>query len=195
VEAALQLGDMYMRQEQYDRAERAYAKMAELAQDGPTLAQARYGESMALLELEQTDEARNLLEQALDQAGETRAAYPIQLGLGRVYERQGQTQQAQELYRSVVQNAQGEPGAEALYRLGSLLLDQNQPRAAITELSRMTTLFTGYPQWMARGFLLQARSYRSLGETGEAVRLYDRVIQSYADTPYAQTARQEKEAL
>ncbi len=194
-EAALQLGDLYMRQEQYDRARRAYAKMAEVAEDPATLAQARYGESMALLELGQTAEARTLLEQALDQAGDTRAAYPIQLGLGRVYERQGQLQQAEDLYRSVVRNAEGEPGAEALYRLGSLLIDRDQLQTAIAELSRMSTLYTGYPAWMAQGFLLQARAYRRLGETGEAARLYDRVIQSYADTPYAQTARTEKEAL
>lgn len=195
VEAALQLGDLYFQQEQYDRARQAYAKMAELAEDDATLARARYGESMALLEMGETQSAKTLLEEAVEAAGTAQAALPAQLGLARVHEQEGQTQQAETLYRSVVQEADGETGAEALYRLGSLLLDQGQPRQTITEISRMPTLFAGYPEWMARGYLLQARAYRRLGETGEATRLYDRVIQDYSDTAYAQTARREKEAL
>lgn len=195
LEAAQQLGELYLDEEQYENALEVYRKMADFAEDNTDVARARYGQSQALLALNRTQDAEELLQQVVDSMPNDPAALPARLGLARVYEQQNRTQEAADLYRTVVRNAQGEFGAEALYRLGTLLLTQKQPRRAIEELSRMPTLFAGYPEWMARGYLAQARAYRQLGQSGEAVRLYDRVMQEFADTPFAQTAAKEKEAL
>ena len=88
-----------------------------------------------------------------------------------------------------------EAGAEALYHLGTLLLRQGEARKAVEELSRMPVLYAGFPDWLAQGFMLQARAFRSLGQTGDASRLYDRVIQEYGGTPYATEAAREKASL
>jgi len=59
----------------------------------------------------------------------------------------------------------------------------------------MPSLFAGYPEWEARALLEQARAYRDLGETGQAIQLYDEVRESFSGTPFAKTAREEKQSL
>jgi len=195
-EAALRLGDIRLNQERYEAAVAAYRTAAETrGLDDELLAQARYGQSVALLQQDKTDRARQLLQRIVEanQGGPLLAS--ARLGLARIHEREGRTDEAFEMYRTVVEQVRSETGAEALYRLGRLLLDENRPESAIRELERMTSLFAGYPTWIARSLLQQAEAYRQLGQPGEASRLYDRVIQEHAGTRFAEQARQEKNAL
>lgn len=195
-EGALRLGDIYMEEESYAEAAEVYRAAAESDEiSDEFLAQARYGQSTALLNLGRTDEAEEILNRLLDEGrgGPLQAA--ARLGLARIYEDEGRPGEALDLYRSVVQSSDSETGAEALYRLGELLRRQDQPREAIQELDRMSSLFGGYPDWLARALLEQARAYRQIGQTGEAAQLYDQVMTSYSGTPFAQTAEDERDAL
>ena len=108
---------------------------------------------------------------------------------------EGRAGDAQRYYRRVVSLSRDEPGAEALYHLGSLMLREGEARTAVEELSRMPVLYAGFPNWLARGYLLQARAFRSLGQTGDASQLYDRIIQDFSGTPYAEEAAREKASL
>lgn len=195
-EAALRLGDLHMDAERHEAALQAYRVAADRPGTGEALrAQARYGQSVALLRLGRPDDAETLLRGILD---ETRGG-PLQasarLGLARIYEQQGRSADAVDLYARVVDGAQSETGAEALYRLGRLLRTEGSPREAIRELDRMPTLFAGYPEWIAQALLEQARAYRQLGQTGQASQLYDQVLQEHGGTRFAETARREKAEL
>ena len=150
---------------------------------------------MALLNMDQNEQARDILNGILEEneGGPLRAS--AQLGLARINEDEGQSDEALDLYRTVVQAADGETGAEALYRLGRLLRQQDQPRRAIEELDRMSSLFAGHPEWIARSLLEQARAHRQLGNTGQAAQLYDEVTSSYPGTPFADTADDERTEL
>jgi TolA-binding protein len=195
-EAALRLGDIHREQERYEAAAQAYQTAAETpGVDTELRAQARYGQSMALLQQGQSDAARTLLQQLVDSNDGGPLLASARLGLARIYEREGNTEDALSAYRTVVDQGRSETGAEALYRLGALLLESNRPEAAIRELERMPSLFAGYPSWIARSFLQQADAYQQLGQPGEAARLYDRVIQEHAGTRFAETAREAKNAL
>ncbi len=195
VQAAERLGELYLTRESYQDALDAFQTMGDAAEDPSRIADARYGQTRALLALDRSSEAEDVLTQTIDDLPDASAALPAQLGLARVYERQQRTTEAQDMYRTVIRNAEAEVGAEALYRLGLLLIDQGQARQAIEELSRLPTLFGGYPDWIARSYLAQAQAYRQIGRPGEAARLYDQVIRNYSGTPFAQRATQEKEAL
>ena len=163
--------------------------------DARLLADARYGQAMALLQLGRRDEAERLLENAIQAAPDALEMAPASLGLARVYEGSGRYEDAERLYRQVVDRSRDEIGAEALYRLGMMLIDRGNARRAVEELGRMSVLFPGFNEWLARGYLAQARAFQALGQTGEASRVYDRVIEEFGGTPYADTAEQEKEAL
>jgi TolA-binding protein len=195
VEAARRLGEIYLERERYRDALSVYQTMGDAAEDPVNVTEARYGQARALLALNRLDEAEQLMNRTIDQFANQSAALPAQLGLARVYQRQQRFDEAIDRYRTVIRNAEAETGAEALYRLGSLLVDQGQPRRAIEELSRLPTLFGGYPEWIARSYLAQARAYRQLDRPGEAARLYDQIMRDYSGTPFAQTAAREKEAL
>jgi TolA-binding protein len=195
-EGALRLGDIYLDEERYQQAAEAYRAAAESdAISSELRAQAQYGQSMALLNMDQNEQARDILNGILEEneGGPLRAS--AQLGLARINEDEGQSDEALDLYRTVVQAADGETGAEALYRLGRLLRQQDQPRRAIEELDRMSSLFAGHPEWIARSLLEQARAHRQLGNTGQAAQLYDEVTSSYPGTPFADTADDERTEL
>lgn len=195
-EGALRLGDIYLEEEAYQQAADAYRTAAESDAIADELrAQARYGQSTALLNLDRNEEARAILNRILEESDGGPLQASAQLGLGRIYEDENRTQDALKLYRAVVQADESETGAEALYRLGRLLRQQGQHRPAIQELDRMSSLFAGYPEWIARSLLEQARAYRALGQTGQAAQLYDEVTQSYPGTPFAETAQNERNAL
>ncbi len=196
VDAAQRLGALYRQQERFSDALRAYRQMEQLAEgNAAAVAEARYGQSMALLAMERTGEAEELLREVTEAAPDAPEAAQARLGLARIAETDGRTEEALRLYREVVRQSDGAAGAEALYRLGALLLGQDQPREAIEELGRMAVLYPGRASWNAQAYLAQADAYRQLGETGTAVRLYDRVISEFGGTAYAQTARRERERL
>ncbi len=195
-EGSLRLGEIYLDQGAYEKAIDAYRTAAENEQISDELrAQARYGQGKALLQLGRPDEAEALFSQIVESENRGPLQDAARLGLARVRENQERPADALKLYRRVIESSESETGAEALYRLGRQLRTQGQPQSAIRELERMPSLFAGYPEWEARAMLEQARAYRGLGETGQAVQLYEEVAETYAGTPFAETARNEKQSL
>lgn len=195
-EAARRLGELYLENQQPQDALEVFRKLESARKDDARLlAEARYGQAMALLQLGRRGEAERLLENAIEAAPDAPETLPASLGLARVYEQSNRYEDAAGLYRGVVDRSRDEIGAEALYRLGMLLFDRGDARRAVEELGRMSILFPGFDEWLARGYLAQARAFRSLGEIGNATSTYDRVIEEFSGTPYARTAEQEKEAL
>lgn len=195
-DAAQLLGELYLEEQQPQDALALYRKLESTPNnDARLLAEARYGQAMALLQLDRQDEAERLLENAIRAAPDAPETLPASLGLARVYEGSNRYEDAARLYRQVVDRSRDELGAEALYRLGVLLIDRGDARGAVEELGRMPVLFPGFNEWIARGYLEQARAFQSLGQTGDATSVYDRIIREFSGTPYARTAEQEKEAL
>lgn len=195
-DALRQLGRIYLDRDLYGDALRTYEQMEE-AQPGDTRvrSEARYGQSVALIGMGRTDRAESLLRDVTENAPDAPESLAAFLGLARLSENQGRTGEAIRLYREVVGRSRDEIGAEALFRLGSLLLSRGDARAAIGEFSRLPVLFSGYSNWVAESYLGQARANQQLGNAGDAVRLYDRVISEFAGTPYAEAAEREKAAL
>lgn len=195
-EALLLLGTVQLQQERYEAARQSFQRLTLLGSERSDLmAHAFYGQIVALLEMGRLTEARQVFEQAHTRfPNETQPAILL-LGQARLAEAEGRLDEAGRLYRTVVDRSQDEAGAEALYRLGVLLLQRGDPRRAIEELSRLTILFPGYSEWIARSYLAQARAFRALGQQGEAARLYDLVIAEFPNSSFARTAAQEKASM
>jgi TolA-binding protein len=195
-EAAAQLGRLYLESGNLDRALHAYDTLEGESQDDPVRhAEALYGRSMTLLAQGRMDEAERILMELVEDAPDDPSTAPAHLGLGRILEMHGEMNRAVTRYRFAATRSQGEAGAEALYRLGSLLRRTGDPSGAIEELTRIPVRFAGYTEWMARGYLEQARSLRDMGRPGEAVRLYETLISSYPQHPTAEEARRERAEL
>jgi TolA-binding protein len=195
-EAALRLGDIALEQDDPSTALSAYRVVSGDEQVNPELrAQAAYGESLALRDLGRRDEAEQLLQQLIDSNRGGPLLASARLGLARLYVEDGRPGKAEELFRQVASDSDSEVGAEALVRLGQLLRSNGNAREAILELDRVSALFPGYPAWVARALLEQARAHRQLGQTGEASKLYDQVIAEHGGTRFAEQARTEQNEL
>lgn len=195
-EAAWRLGDLLLEQDRSADALEVFRTMERVnPSDTRLVARARYGQSRALLALGRASEAETLLKEAMAAAPDSPEAHPALLGLARIYAGDGRTGEALTMLRRLVDQSRDESGAEALVRLGELLLAQGDASGAVDALSRLPVLFAGYSEWVARGYLVQARAYLALNQKGEAARVYDLVIDQFRDTPYAQTATREKAAL
>ena len=195
-EATRKLGDLLLAQNRSQEALEAFNNLEGLQSDNTQLvAEARYGQAKALLQLGRQAEAERLLNELTQAGGSPAQLGPVQLGLARVYESEGRTQDAVTMYRTVVDQNLDATGAEALFRLGQLLVNQGQDRAALEELGRMPVLYAGYSDWVAQGYLAQAQAFRNLGQRGDALQLYNRIIEEYSGTTFADLAAKEKASL
>lgn len=156
---------------------------------------AEYGRSQALRELGREDEAREFLDAIVEQSPDARDSNPAWLGLAKLDLAAGDTTGAASKLDRVILSSRDETGAEALYLLGSVQLRQGRPAAAVETLGRMSVLFAGYPDWMARGYLRQAEAFEALGDTGEAIRLLELVVTNYPDSESADEAESRLEDL
>jgi TolA-binding protein len=196
VDATRRLAQVYLEQEKYEQALQAFERLEKLqSEDVAARAEARYGRSRALVALGRSDKAVQLLERSAEELPENKKTAPVRLGLARLYEERGDVQDARQLYQQIVESNRGDTGAEALFRWGALLHGEGEHREALSTLSRMTSLFPSAGEWQARGLLVQARAAEALDRTGEATRFYEQVLDRYSGTPWAETARNEKEAL
>jgi TolA-binding protein len=197
-DAAGRLGALYLQTRgDPERALDAYEQMqAFAASDADRVqARARYGQGRALAALGRSADAEARFREATERAPESPIAQNARVARARLYEDTGRSEEAQALYRRVAEESRGAAGAEALYRLGALLLEQDRPEAAVEELRRLPELFAGFPDWIARGLLAQARAFRAMDRPAQARRLYDRLQNKFAGTEEARTARKEQEAL
>ncbi len=195
-DAADVLGQIYLEQDRSQEALTMFREFRTLARgDERQMSRARYGEAMALLQLGQADAAEVLLRESIEGGSSSAYAVPAMLGLARVYDDAGRFDDAAQAYNRVVSQSPDEQGAEALVRFGRMLLRQNKAAQAVEELGRLQVLFGGYPDWLARGYLVQARAFVALGTTGEAARTYDILIDQFGDYPEAAIAAREKSAL
>lgn len=195
-DAAARLGRLYLQSERPPEALDMFRLLESDSDENPRrIAEARYGQGMALLRLNRTEEAEQLLRDAVDAAPDAAETHPAYLGLARVYQEAGRREEAEPLYRHVARSSRDEAGAEALYRLGVLFRETGQAEEALEELGRLPVLFPGFNDWIARGYLEQARAFQALGAAGEAAALYDLVIAEFGETPFAEMAEREKELL
>ncbi len=195
-EAALRLADLYMTGERYQDALSMYGRAEEWAGGRAELiSDARSGQSDAYIALGRPQEAERLLKDRIEGASDSPANHKALLELAQVYEAQSRTAEAEETYRQVVQQSRDASGAEALYRLGVLLLRSGDTSGAADMLARMTTLYPSFLQWHAPALLEEARAQRALGRTGEAARLFDRITSDFAGSPEAEVAARERAAL
>ena len=191
-EAQQRLGKLYLDEERYEEALRLYASVDLEGRDPAFRAETIYGRAMALLGLGRTDEAMDLLDGVVASEIDGPELLPAKLGLARVHEEQGRAEEAVRLYRQVVEDDFDEYGAEALYRLGVLFLEQDSLYPALEELGRISTLYPGFDEWVARGYLAQAQAYLRLNQPGNAVQMYDAVLEQFPGTPFAEEARRAK---
>lgn len=168
----------------YSESLSRFRQLAEL--DSRFRTESAIGIGNAELELGNREAARQQFEQVLAENPENNAA---RIGLGKVLLRDGRTEEAQRFFRLVAENDFMEAGAEAKYMLGELELAAGNRDAAMEAYSRVSTLFEGHPEWVARAQMRIAEIYIREGRRGDAISLLNSIIDRYPNTEGAERAR------
>ncbi len=157
VRATHQLALLYLTKEKYPEALRAAKRSLQLDQNSATGYQFR---AMAHLGLEQTDEAAEYFEMALEH-DESLADAHVQLGL--IYAGRPETVDSAALHlRKAVELGIVHP--EIHKDLGRMLLNQGQYKDAIAHLHKALDMTAGYPE----PYSLLSRAYRKMGQDAYA---------------------------
>ncbi|MDZ7619995.1 MAG: tetratricopeptide repeat protein, partial [Patescibacteria group bacterium] len=103
---------------------------------------------------------------------------------------------ARQAYEKVINSEHGaktETAAMAQWMIGETFFHQKQYDVAMREYLRVARLYA-YPKWQAGSLLQGAKCRELLGEPEEAAKLYAEVLAEYADTPFAEQAKERLEA-
>lgn len=103
-------------------------------------------------------------------------------------QKQEQYDQAVEAFRQVTGRTASSWGAQAQLQIGLCRMSQKRPAEALQALLAVPLTYD-YPEWQAPAYVEAARACIELKQADEAVRLLQKVTQQYAESPWAQTAR------
>lgn len=95
--------------------------------------------------------------------------------------KQGDDEQALPIYREVASDNRTRDGAEARYRVISILYEQGKYKAAEDEVFAFAEQNTSYQYWMGRAFLVLGDIYTKLNDTFQAKATYQSIIDGYGD--------------
>jgi TolA-binding protein len=189
-EAANTLGHLLLDQNNSTEAEDVFQQMESKTASNPRdFARARYGRSLALIQLSRLNEAERILQSLTSDKQMSEANFPAFLGLAQIALKKEDYATADPLLGALSTSARDEIGAEALYLLGLSQITRSQYDLGIETLGRMSALFSGYSSWLAKSYLEQGKAFEALGNPGQAIRIYDIVVSMYPDSPSSKTAK------
>ncbi|MDA1027917.1 MAG: tetratricopeptide repeat protein [Bacteroidetes bacterium] len=189
-DAAYSLGHIYLGQNKGSAADDIFSQMESKSGANPrNLALARYGRSLALIQLNRLDEAERILQSLTADGKMTENSYPAFLGLAQIALKKQDFTRAEQILTTLSTSARDEIGAEALFLLGSSQIGRKQYDRGVETLGRMQALFSGYPEWLSKSYLEQGRAFEALGNPGQAIRLYEIVVSMYPDSSSFKTAK------
>jgi TolA-binding protein len=192
-DAARDLGGLFLNNSRYAEAFDMYKRLEAYGASEPdVIPEALLGQGFALLAQDNTDSGKAILNRIISTYPQTDEARQAQLRLGNLYLQHNQITEAMDMFKRLGASGSDSFAAEAQFRYGTLLLQQNKAQDALTIFNTIPTRFPDELDWIAQGYLGKARAHKLLGQRSQAIQAYDKVINEFGDTPFADIARAEK---
>ncbi len=148
----------------------------------------------ALAQLKQWDASRQAHETLVGRFGNGPWVHEARYGVGWAWQNQKQYDQAVNAYSQVVNGTTTEVAAKAQLQIGLCRLEQKRYPEASSAL--LVVPFTyDYPEWSAVALCEAARAFAEQKQTGQAVRLLERVVRDHGMSAWAGVAKQRLGAL
>lgn len=103
--------------------------------------------------------------------------------------------QAEDEFLATLNSARDQYGAEALYLLGELYYQQENWNKSIETLIDLNKNFSGYDEWVGKGYLLLADNYLKLGDVFQAKGTLRSVADNFPDEFYRSKALEKLQAI
>jgi len=177
------------RQGEYDSAGKRFGQLAEHAggHKDPWLAMVPLRRAQVLSQQGKWNDAYALASKIEGNYPEFSQQYEADYLIGCCLQRRADFQAARKAFQKVIRSAEGgktETAAMAQWRIGETYFHQKNYQAALKEYLRVEAIYA-YPKWQAGALLQAGKCFEKLGEKAEAEKLYRRVLDRYADTPFA----------
>ncbi len=191
-EGRLQAGEAYVKLgKPADAADRLKPLVEAAPKDFDGLADARYRLGEAQLVLGRAGQAVATLTALVQQ----HPSYPLlaeaQFLLGKALYEEKQYEQARQRFQQAAGMTQTETAAKAQFYLGETYLAEGQARDALKAYLRVVALWSGYTEWAAAAQFEAGKAYLQLDRKDDAREAFQTVTTQYADTKWAQSAKEQ----
>ncbi len=103
-------------------------------------------------------------------------------------------QEALKLYEEVTAKTNAEVAARARFMIGEIKFGAKDHKAAVADFFKVAYGY-GYPKWQSNALFEAARCLEVLRKKDQAAKLYQEIVEKYADSDQAAEARQRLKAL
>lgn len=194
--AWLQIGNIAIAKENYQKALEAYGQVVQSAQSAERYRAASVGRMKAAAALEQWDKAASYAEIALKDPSlsdsDRNAGLLIQArGLWKT----GKREASQRIYRVVRDSSVGQARAEASYHIARWYADEEMNVESNEEIFWMIDNLPNYPKWRYESLLVMAENYWKLDDIFQAQYTLDFIIEQQPSEGMVDRAKALKEQI
>ncbi len=187
------LAESLYQQQMFNEASQRFASIADLNLiDYGLRPWVRLRMAQCLGKLQRWDDADVVAVDALHQFDDFKNDYEFVFVSARSAEAQGRFDDAEKLYREVIQSTNGrnsETAAIAQWRIGEMYFHKEQYKTAIQAYYRVDSLYD-YPKWRSAAILQAGKCQEHLGNWKHAAKLYNQILEKYPDSNLADSATQ-----
>lgn len=181
-----------------DRDAEAIARLRQCLAIGPSVQMAAQGLASlgaSLLKVGQIAEALPVYEQLLRVAPDLPDQAQLHLQLGLLYREQQTAEKAKTHLQAAVDGGDAAVGAEALYHLSDLLLEEGRQEEGTTLLQKLTTQFATQARWVGIAYYRLALIYEEGQRWPEAWKAYMAAAENAVDAKLVEAARERAKHL
>lgn len=192
-QALARLSEVYLENENYSEAIPMLKRLETEASHPQNTIFAQSNLMKSYLETDRYNEAVSYAEKVLaNPAAEKSAKNDAQVIIARAAMRTGNESRAEKAYAEVAKSASGELAAEALYYDAYFKNKAGNHQASNDAVQKLAKDYSGYKLYGAKGLVLMAKNFYSLGDAYQATYILDNVINNFKQFPeVVEEARQE----
>jgi TolA-binding protein len=188
-------GDIFYEMRKLDEAVIQYEKIADEFPDSGFAPEALYNMGLCFREKGEESKAEETVERLKQKHPKSEAAARVIFDEGVNLQREAEYEGALEKFRQVTQTSALETAARAQKRIGDIYFTQKDYKKSTIEYLKAAYRYSNYKNIAAEARYMAARSKHMEGERDTALKNYEKVIEDFPRTGWAERARNMIEEL
>ena len=194
--ALFRLGNAYYNQKKHDEAAKAYAKLAELYPTSEYIKPALFNLALCYKNIGNTDKAEETYRKYYDLTGKSDDALAALWEIFNIQKTRGDLAGALKTLTQIYGEAEGkEDGLEAMYYMGEMNYDNQQPDEARDYWERLSAQKPAGSAWRLQGLVKLGEIYEAEKNNQEAARVYEDIARNSGKPDVAKAASERARSL
>lgn len=188
IDAVLELGTIYIAEEDFKNAEAVYDKAIKALPDSRRLPEILFMKATVYQKTNNISKAYETFNEITSYYDNSVFSAKAKIELGLLELAGGRPASAEAFFRSQSESKIDDLAAKAQFYLGVSLFDQNKTEEAISALVRIRSVFGMYDEWLTRSLLKLGDCYVRLKDTSKAREMYKAVLINHKNDSYSNEA-------